>query len=382
MERLLIVMFAAFVAQTTEYLPIGLIPAIRQDLGVSEAAVGVLVTGYAWIAAATAVPFTLLTGRLDRRTLLLGLIAVITLSNALGAISPGYAMLAATRMLTALTHGVFWSILAALATRLAPEVSHNRALAVVFSGISLAIVLGVPAANFIGQWLGWRSAFLVLACLGLAVLVAGLFALPPMPMREQASPPKLGFNNRKLGIVAVVTLLSVTAHFCGYTYIVPLLTDVAAITPDNVPWFLLAFGLAGAGGTLLAGWFSGKPSTLALAAIAGVTVSQALMAMTGRQPISSAVEMVIWGGSVSILIVGLQGWVLTVVPDNPDAGSAVYVTAFNGGIGLGAALGGIVLDRAEPAYILLSGAALGWGALIAFAIAAKRKLQPSHDKRP
>ncbi|MFH3479098.1 MFS transporter [Xanthobacter variabilis] len=372
MIRLLIVMFAVFVAQTAEYLPIGLVPAIRQDLGVSEAAVGALVTGYAWIAAITAVPLTTLTLRLDRRMLFVGLVGTVAVSNLARAVAPTYAALAAARVLTALTHGVFWSILAPLATRLAPDVPENRALAIVFTGISIAIVAGVPAANAIGQLLGWRAAFATFAVLGFVSLGTSLVGLPAVPSLESGAPPGGGRPVKKLAVIAGVTVLGITAHFCGYTYIVPLLGDVAGIRPDGVPWYLFIFGLAGAGGTVVSGWFPAKPSTLALVAIALVAVSEASLALSGRHPILIAAGMVLWGGSVSMLIVGLQGWVLAVVPEAPDAASAVYVAAFNGGIGLGAALGGLVLAHASPATVLFCGAVLGGAALILIQILGNR----------
>ncbi|WP_237154134.1 MFS transporter [Oryzibacter oryziterrae] len=378
MIRLLIVMLAAFVAQTTEYLPIGLVPAIRQDLGVSEAAVGALVTGYAWIAALTAIPLIAFTLRLDRRMLFVGLIAVVIVSNLMGAIAPNYGTLATTRVLTALTHGVFWSILAPLATRLAPDVPENRALAIVFAGISIAIVAGVPAANAIGQSLGWRAAFAAFAGLGLVALIAGVAGLPAVPPLEPRAPPSGGRPVRQLAVIAGITTLSVTAHFCGYTYIVALLDDVAAISPAAVPWYLLLFGLAGAGGTIVSGWFPGRPSTLAMVAIALVTSSEASLALSGRHSILTAVEMVSWGSSVSMLIMGLQGWVLTVVPETPDTASAVYVAAFNGGIGLGAALGGLVLAMAAPTTVLFCSAVLGIAALIMFSVFSKGSI---HDAR-
>jgi MFS family permease len=126
MGRLLIVMLGAFVAQTAEYLPIGLLPEISRNLQVSESAVGALLTGYAWLAAATAVPLTLATNRLSRRGLFLGLIGVVSLANILAALSPNYAVLTLMRAVTALTHGVFWSILASFATRTAPEMPAGR----------------------------------------------------------------------------------------------------------------------------------------------------------------------------------------------------------------------------------------------------------------
>lgn len=364
MIRLLILLVAAFVAQTTEYLPIGLVPAIQRDLGVSEVAVGALVTGYAWIAAITAIPLIAFTQRLDRRKLFVGLVVVVTVANLIGAIAPTYGALAATRALTAVTHGVFWSILAPLATRLAPDVPENRALAVVFAGIALAIVAGVPSANVIGQAFGWRAAFATFAILGLVALATALVGLPTVPPLEQSVRTGGHRPAKQLTIIAGITMLAVTAHFCGYTYIVPLLSDVAVISPGEIPWYLLLFGLAGAFGTLVSGWFPGRPATLASLSIALIVLSEVSLAWSGRRAILTAFDMILWGAAISMLIVGLQGWVLTAVPDAPDAASAVYVAAFNGGIGLGAAFGGLVIDLFTPPAVLFCGAVLGSASLI------------------
>lgn len=364
MPFLAIVMLGAFVAQTTEYLPIGLLGDMARNLDVSEAKIGVLVTGYAWIAALTAIPFTLLSNHLDRRLLFLALLAIITVSNLLAAVSPTYAMLAAARVLTALTHGVFWSILATLATRLAPAVPPNRALAFAFSGISLAIVAGIPAANALGQRFGWRSAFAVFAVFGLVVAAAGAARFPPVPAARRHDRHGSTFANRRLFHAAEVTALIITAHFCGDTYIVPLLTNVASVSPSAVPWFLLVFGFSGMAGTLVAGWMRCPPAVLALSAAVGIVTSQALMATSGTGTIATAVEMVLWGGSISMLIVGLQGWVLTLAPSAPDTASALYVAAFNFGIGFGAATGGVALIYTGYTGVLVGGIGIGTIAVV------------------
>ncbi|CAB3805435.1 MFS transporter [Pararobbsia alpina] len=342
---LLVVMFGAFVAQTTEYLPIGLLPQIGHSLGVSDGSVGVLVTGYAWLAALTAIPFTLATNRLDRRTLFLGLLAVIAVANLFATVSPSYAMLAGVRIVTALTHGVFWSILAAFATRLVPEMPANRALAWAFGGISLAVVAGVPLATAIGQWAGWRAAFGFFAVLAAIMLLAGMLLLPSVP--GQGHEADLGFphGNVPLYGAALATALIVAAHFCSYTYVVPLLTAVAGVPDPRLSLLLFVFGLAGTAGTIIAGWAGQRPSATALVAAIGIVVSLALMMLAGRRPSAAWLEMALWGGSISALTVGLQGWILKFAPERADAASALYVAAFNIGIGSGAMIGGLSLDR-------------------------------------
>jgi DHA1 family L-arabinose/isopropyl-beta-D-thiogalactopyranoside export protein-like MFS transporter len=373
MGRLLIVMLGAFVAQTAEYLPIGLLPQIGRNLGVPESAVGALVTGYAWIAAVTAVPLTLTTSRLDRRWLFLGLLGVISLANILAALSPDYAMLALMRVVAALTHGVFWSILASLATRIAPEMPAGRALAWAFGGISLAIVAGVPSATAIGQWAGWRAAFSAFALLGFATTAFGAWRLPALKAKVlEAGAWPLG--NGRLIVAVIITGLIVAAHFCGYTYIVPLLGGVAGVASASIPMLLFLFGGAGAAGTALAGWINCRPAILALLAAIGIVAGEALMALAPPFPLFAWLEMLVWGASVSVLVVGLQGWVLELAPEQSDTASALYVAMFNLGIGTGAMAGGAVLQMAGERPVLWTGITVGAGACVGLTIQISRAL--------
>jgi len=381
MPRLLIVMLGAFVAQTAEYLPIGLLPEISLDLGVSEGAVGALVTGYAWLAALTAVPLTLATNRLDRRWLFLGLLGVMTLANVLAALSPNYAVLAMMRVITALTHGVFWSILAAFATRIAPQMPTRRALAWAFGGISLAIVAGVPAATAIGQWAGWRAAFGTFAALGLVIIVAGSLWIPTVKAKKKSISEGFPRGNVPLYRAALITMLIISAHFCSYTYIFPLLDRVAGVSGRDIPLLLLVFGGAGAAGTAIAGWAAQRPAILALIAAVGIVVSQALMALAPSLPPFAWLEMIIWGASISALIIGLQGWVLELVPEQPDAGSALYVAAFNLGIGAGAMVGGLVLEAESERAVLWAGVVLGVMAGAALPLSARRSVRSALEDR-
>ncbi|QDJ11588.1 putative sugar efflux transporter (plasmid) [Roseomonas mucosa] len=223
MWRLFVLALAAFVAQTCEYLPISVMPAIRDNLALSESAVGSLATGYAWIAALTVTPLTMLTITWDRKALFLILLAVIATAGATGAIAPDYGLLAVSRVLMALAHGVFWAMLAVLGIRLAPHIPRARVLATVFAGTSLAGVAGVPLAALIGQIAGWRWAFVIFALVAAALAITGLLALPRTPSGHTASKPIHFLGSRRLRAVVAATAIVVAGHFCSYTYIVPLL---------------------------------------------------------------------------------------------------------------------------------------------------------------
>ncbi|WP_158782299.1 MFS transporter [Pantoea sp. BAV 3049] len=366
MQALLILMLGAFVSQTTEYLPIGLLPQIAGDLHVSLGATGWLVTGYAWIITLTALPFTLMTRHIDRRTLFLALLGTITLSNSLALVTHNYWMLVAIRLIAALGHGVFWSILAAYAVRILPQMSPGRATAWVFSGISVAIIVGVPLSSAVGLAFGWQKGFGLFGLLGLLTFIGGYFWLPSIKTERGEGKAGLPQNNAPLYAAAFTTLLIITAHFNGYTYITSLLSNKVHIPDAGHPMMLLAFGLAGAVGTVLAGWFDHRPMLLAVIASAGIVMAQILMLPGVAQPVLGWVEMVLWGMSVSMLIVGLQSWVIQLAPEQPEAASALYVSTFNIGIGGGALTGGIMLASSGAGGLLWLGIALGILALASY----------------
>ncbi|MEM5368734.1 MFS transporter [Paraburkholderia azotifigens] len=370
MWSLLILAFGAFVAQTTEYLPIGLLPHIAGDFDVSNSLVGALVTGYAWIAAVTAIPLTLVTVRLNRRTLFLGLLSLLTLANVLSALASSYEWLAVCRVIVALTHGVFWSIIAAFATRVAPRMPAARSTAWVFSGISGAVVFGVPLATAIGQNFGWRSAFGAMAMLGFIAIGAALVALPKHVEAPADIDARLPTGNGMLYAAAAITALGLTAHFCAYTYVLPLLDRVAGVPLPAVPGLLFVSGLAGIAGNAAGGWLSARSRECVVFAIAGIVAVQASLLLGSRYHGLAWIDMAIWGASISLLIVGLQGWILQIAPDRADAASALYVAMFNMGIGSGALLGGIAIEANGLASVLYAGMSCGLLALGALVLTA------------
>ncbi|WP_171982346.1 MFS transporter [Roseomonas mucosa] len=348
---------AAFVAQTCEYLPISVMPAIRDNLALSESAVGSLVTGYAWIAALTATPLTMLTITWDRKALFLILLAVIATAGATGAIAPDYGLLAVSRVLMALAHGVFWAMLAVLGIRLAPHIPRARVLSTVFAGTSLAGVAGVPLAALIGQIAGWRWAFAIFALVAVALAITGLLALPRTPSGHTASKPIHFLGSHRLRAVVAATAIVVAGHFCSYTYIVPLLQQAVGAQTAFVPVLLFVFGAAGAIGAFLSGWARLSATHLAIVATIGIAISQAMSGLA-EGPYGLAPILALWGASTAALVVGLQGAAIESVPDNADMASALYVAAFNLGIGGGAVIGGLLTMIAPSAALLWIGAAL------------------------
>ncbi|MFM0626837.1 MFS transporter [Paraburkholderia xenovorans] len=371
MWPLLTLAFGAFVAQTTEYLPIGLLPQIGAAFDVPKGLVGALVTGYAWIAAISAIPLTLATAHVGRRTLFLLLLAVITAANALAAVTPNYLALAACRVVVALTHGVFWSILAAFATRVAPDMPPARATAWVFSGISAAVVGGVPLATALGQWVGWRVAFVAFSVLGVIAIVGGLAFLPPTEVTVGSGDGRLPRRNPVLYGAVVVTALSLTSHFCAYTFVLPVLDSVVGVPAPILPVMLFVFGVAGIAGNALGGWMSNRSRNAVSLALGGILCAQIFMLLLGSRPAAGWFEMVVWGAAVSLLIVGLQGWVLEIAPERADAASALYVTMFNIGIGSGALIGGVALERAGVAAVLYVAVLCGVASLIVLALTVR-----------
>lgn len=358
MWRLVLLAVGAFVAQTSEYLPISAMPAIQEGLSVSEAAVGSLVTGYAWIAALSAAPLTMLTAGWNRKHLFLALLGTIAVAGGIGAVAPSYGLLAASRALMELAHGIFWAMLAVLAVRLAPQWPRTRVLTVVFAGISLAGVAGVPLSAFIAQTVGWRWVFASFALIAGGLSLVSLLALPDLPSQRVDENSIPAIRNRRLRQVVVAAAIIVAGHFCAYTYIVSLLEQTAGMAETQVPALLFVFGVAGAIGVSLSGWLPWPVSRLAMVATAAIAVSQVCFGLVGGWLPGLLFILALWGAASAALVVGLQGAAIDSAPDHADMASAFYVAAFNIGIGAGAMVGGLLTVITPFVALLWLGAAL------------------------
>jgi predicted MFS family arabinose efflux permease len=339
---------SAFVYVTAETLPVGLLPQIADGLSVSEADVGLLLTSYAVVAGLTTIPLTAITMRIPRDRLIAVTVAVFAVSQLVAALAPTFLVLVLARLICAFAHGVFWSAIAPVAARLAPPAQAGRATALVFLGNSLAIVLGVPLGTALGQWLGWRVAVGTLAAAGAVGLLALLVVLPKLPAlpqdlatragaRLRASVAIVGF--RPVAAVCLVTAVLVTGHFAAYTYIAPLVRRDGGLEGVGLSVLLLGYGIAGLLGNFLIGrYVDRRPGPLLIGCIAVIAVAVALLAPVFG-PVPTVLAALLWGGAFTATPVALQAAILRVAPQARDAASAVYVVAFQIGIGGGALVG-------------------------------------------
>jgi DHA1 family inner membrane transport protein len=380
-------MTATFCIVTTENLPSGLLPQISSGLDVSLSAAGQLVTGYALTVMLLTVPLTYVTGRVPRRPLLLGLMTLFVLASFGSALAPNYALLLASRAVTALVHAVFWAVVTVAAMALFPPSVRGRVVAMIYGAGSVATIVGVPAGSWIGQQAGWRVAFLALSCVGLVALATVALFLPstsvtPAETRsDRAAVP----DTSRYVVLLVTIVLAMTGLSASFTYTVPFLTDVTGFSTAAVSPLLLLRGVAGIASMTIAGNLADRHSKMATTApVALLSVSLLGMYLGGGVPVVVAVAMAVSGIALSIMITTLTSELLAVAPGNLYLASAGGNAVFNAGAALGALSGGLVLSD-----VSVRGTALTGGLLAAAAVAVllvdqlvRRAPRTAHEREP
>ncbi|SHH46396.1 Predicted arabinose efflux permease, MFS family [Jatrophihabitans endophyticus] len=340
--------FGSFAYVTAETLPVGLLPQIADGLSVPEAQVGLLMTTYAAVAGLTAIPFTAFTIGVSRNRLIALCVAVFTVSQVLAAVAPTFEVLAASRLVAALAHGVFWAALGPVAARLAPPGQVGRATSFVFVGNSIALVAGVPLGTALGQLAGWRASFALMAVAGAVATVALLRLLPALPpLDTQRTVPPLAriraavgvVRDRGVGVVCIVTAVVVIGHFAAYTYIAPLVHRAGGLDGLALSALLLGYGGAGLIGNLVGGRAVDRRPGPGLAGFVGIAVAALVAIALTPGTVGTVLAVLAWGVGFSAVPVSLQSAILRVAPHAQDSASALYVVAFQIGIGGGALLG-------------------------------------------
>ncbi|MBR1216869.1 MFS transporter [Bradyrhizobium sp. U87765 SZCCT0131] len=360
---------ATFAIVLTEFAPIGLLSQIAQSLGESRAAIGLTVTLYAWIGAASALVCAVLLGRLPIRPLLIVLMLVLAASNALAMLSGSFAALLASRALGAVAHGFFWAMVAAVAGRIAPPDRLGLATSIVFGGITVATVLGVPLANLIGQAEGWPAAFGATAALCVVTALLLSAVLPPVRADAAVGIAALAevARNRPLRRVYIAAAFTVIAHFGAFTFIEAFLRDMPGVAAPMIAVLLFAFGAAGILGNVLTGIFIDRFMRPAIAL--GLVVMAVALAVLGRggaqlDLAALVVLLVAWGMAFAVLMVGLQAAVLRTAGTAAMPASAIYTAVFNTAGGAGAVLGAAVLGEAGLPGLMLSAGGVALLALL------------------
>jgi len=355
----------AFGIGVTEFAPMGMLPGIAADLGVSIPAAGLLVSAYALGVLIGAPLMTLTTGRIPRRQLLIGLMAIFTLGNLMSALASDYTSLLIARVVTSLNHGAFFGVGALVAASVVAPERRAGAVAAMFMGLTLATIGGVPLATWFGELLGWRQAFWGIAWLGVLTMVALWFALPTVVL-----PPSDGVmaEIRVLARPPVLAALALTvvgsgAMFTVFTYIAPILSSETHASTAFITAMLVLFGVGLTLGNLWGGKAADRSIDRTLIVSLGVLIL-VLLAFTVlmRWPLPAAVAILIWGFASFALVPPLQMRVMEAAQDAPNLASAVNIGAFNLGNALGAALGGAVI-KAGLGYPAISLAGAGMAAL-------------------
>ena len=351
---LLALTLSAFAIGTTEFVIVGLIPTIAADLAVSLPSAGLLVSLYALGVAVGAPVLTALTGRLPRKALLLGLMALFTVGNLLAWQAPGYASLIAARVLTGLAHGVFFSIGSTIATGLVPKEKAASAIAIMFTGLTVALVTGVPLGTFIGQHFGWRATFLVVSFLGVIAFVGsalfvprGLAHRPPASLAEQARV----LAEPRLLLVYAKTAIGYGGTFIPFTFLASILTEVSGFSAGAVAWVMLVYGVSVAFGNIWGGRLADRLGPVPALRIVFALLAGVLLLLQLALPYAWATVAVVllWGAVAFGNVPGLQVYVVKqaerFTPQAVDVASGLNIAAFNLGIAGAAWAGGLIVTH-------------------------------------
>jgi len=352
-------MLSTFMYVTTETLPIGLLPQIAGDLGISQSAVGLLVTAYGLVVVLSTIPLTKATARWPRRRLLAVLLVVSVVANVLSALAASYPILLLARVVVALSQAVFWAVVTPAAAALFRPSMRPRAVALLYVGSSSATLVGVPAGTWLGQLGGWRVPFVALSVLGVAVLAVLLALMPNLAVGESDTDHGTAPDAGRYRVLVVFTALMVTGAFTTFTYVTPFLTDVSGFSSAAVGPVLLVRGLAGLAGVVLAGLFAGSRGWAALVVVtAGQAVALSAQYAFGTTEVAAIVAVSAAAMALSGMVTVLGARVLQVAPGSTDMASAGTSTAFNVGITGGALIGSLLLTTAGVRSSALAGAAL------------------------
>jgi len=345
---LLALALSAFAIGTTEFVIMGLLPEVAQDLQVSIPSAGWLISGYALGVAIGAPIMALLTARLPRKNTLLLLMAIFIVGNLMCALGYSYGFLMLARIITALCHGAFFGIGAVVAANLVAPNRRASAVALMFTGLTLANVLGVPLGTALGQALGWRSTFWAVALIGVAALLALYRNLPVVKDEAPTDLKKelVALRGAGVWLSLMMTVAFAASMFTLFTYIAPLLTDVTGVSPHGVSWTLLLMGVGLTLGNILGGRLADWRLGVTLAGVfLAIALFSALFSWTSSALIPAEITLFLWAAVSFAAVPALQINVVTYGKKAPNLISTLNIAAFNLGNALGAWVGGVTIAQ-------------------------------------
>ncbi len=369
---LLALAISAFGIGTTEFVPVGLLSTISEDLNISITLAGLLISGYAMGVAFGAPILTALTNKMSRKTLLMALMVIFIIGNSIAAVSTSFGLLLVARIITAFSHGVFFSIGSTIAADLVPEDKRASAIAFMFTGLTVATVTGVPLGTFIGQLFGWRATFGGVALLGVIGIIASAILIPNTI--KDAPPSKFSDQMKILGngpllLAFAITALGYGGTFVAFTYLTPILQDISGFSPKVVSIILLVYGVAVAIGNSIGGKAADKNP---LKALLWMFIAQAIilviLTFTAPFKVAGVITIFLMGMFAFMNVPGLQILVVRLaeryVPAAVNVASALNIAAFNLGIAIGAFVGGLIVDSIGLIHTPWIGGVMVMGAIL------------------
>ena len=364
--------FAAFVFNTSEFVPIGLLSDIAKDFAISESNAGLLITIYAWVVAIASLPLMLVFAKTENRKLMLSITALFVASHILSGFSRDFYMLMISRIGVACAHAIFWSMVTPFAVRLAPEGKGAAALGLVVCGSSVAMIVGLPLGRTIGLFLGWRATFLIIGAAAAVILCIMGILLPRTPSDNSISLRKLPalIKSPALLNIYLVTVIAITGHFTSYSYIEPFLSKVAGFGENLVTLVLTLFGIVG----LICSFIFSKdyqkhPDMYIRFAVAGICVFMLLLHAASNNPVTMILLCVLWGFAINFYNLSFQSEIIRNAPKGTAVAMSIYSGIYNVGIGAGALIGGYVCSGISISGVGYIGGAI---AIIAAVICFRR----------
>ncbi|EKH9056062.1 sugar transporter [Salmonella enterica] len=382
--RVVTLAIAAFIFNTTEFVPVGLLSDIAESFHMQTAQVGIMLTIYAWVVAVMSLPFMLLTSQIERRKLLICLFVLFIASHVLSFLAWNFTVLVISRIGIAFTHAIFWSITASLAIRLAPAGKRAQALSLIATGTALAMVLGLPIGRVVGQYFGWRTTFFAIGMGALITLICLIKLLPKLPSEHSGSLKSLPLLLRRPALMSLylLTAVVVTAHYTAYSYIEPFVQNVAGLSANFATVLLLILGGAGIIGSLVFGKLGNQHASLLVSiAISLLVVCLLLLLPAADSEAHLALLSIFWGIAIMVIGLGMQVKVLALAPDATDVAMALFSGIFNIGIGAGALAGNQVSLHWSMSTIGYIGAVPACAALV-WAVLIFRKWPVTLEEQP
>ena len=339
---------AAFIFNTSEFMPIGLLTDIAHTFSITQTQAGIMITIYSWAVMLLSLPLMILASKYNYKKILLVTLFLFGLGQAISATSTNFLILIIGRLIVACAHAIFWSIASVIAVRLVNEDKREFAMSMIVTGTSVAMIAGLPLGRMIGLWIGWRITFLIVGIISIVLLLFQIHYFPNLETTSAFSLNKLPtlLKNRQLITIYGISLLFASAYYTAYSYIEPFLSQVAILSNTTITLVLSLFGVAGIGGSILfSNFYNKNRKRFILASLFSLTLVLFLLKPSAASMITLLLICIVWGTSSTAFNVACQSETMLATNENTNSvAMSIFSGIFNLGIGLGSFIGGQTIN--------------------------------------